>query len=178
MTEVMELTPVTDRVKFDRGDVLCRVEIDCRVANHPLPCGYLAQYGKQIARVRKADLPGLLAQVEPAPQEIDAAKRRYEVGLTKFINEGLEGIIEPSAKQKRREQLEAEYAGSVEAIFFRDNDRSILPFVSVKVLDDALPVPADETQLDQQTMMAKVIAAEVAKALVPVIASLQQQKKS
>lgn len=195
MSEVQELTPITDRVKYERGDVLCRVEVDCRAAYQPLPGGFLAQNGKQTLKVRKQDLALLLAMVEPAPAEIEAARRRFETSLTKFVNDGLEGVVEPTARQKRKEQLEAEFPGSVEAIFHRDNDRSILPLNSVRVLEDGIPVPADESQLDQQSMMAKVVASEVAKALAGVISqkpvdqqvidaavakalAAQQQKKS
>lgn len=171
--QVVELRPITDRMKFDQGDLLCKVEIDCRTAYFPAPCGYLVGFGKQIVTVRKRDIPLLMAQVETESHEIAAAQRRFEIGLEKYLNENCEGV-EASNREERREALKAEYALSMEAIFERDVGRSIKPFVSVKVLEENLPVPADEASFEQQN----AIAAAVAKAVAQAIAGTNQQKKS
>jgi hypothetical protein len=170
-----ELQPITDRMKFEHGELLCKVEVDCRPAYHALPCGYVAGHGKNIAIVRRRDLPQLMAQIEPEPQEIVAAQRRYDRELDEYLRKNCEGV-EPSEIPKRRAVLAAEFAMSMEMIFQRDMGRSIKPFVSVKVLEENISVPEDEASVEQQN----AIAVGVAKAVAQALANMQapQQKKS
>jgi hypothetical protein len=183
MTEAMqalpveELQPITDRMKFEHGELLVKVEVDVRPAYHALPCGIVAGHGKSIAKVRKRDVPALMALVETEPHEIEAAQRRYDNALNDYIKKGLEGI-EPANSEKRREQLIADYPGSMEAIFFRDMNRSIKPLVSVRVVEDNIPVPVDEAQTEQQSALVKALSAEFAKAFAGVLGQQTQQKKS
>lgn len=170
--ETMELQPVTDRMTFDHGEVLCKVEVDVRPAYHALPCGYMAGFGKNIVTVRKRDIPLLMAQVENEPEEIAAAQKRFNRELETYVEKNCEGV-EPSALQRRREALIAEFPGSMEAIFYRDMGRSIKPLVSVKVLEENISVPEDEASVDQQN----AIAVGVAKAVAQALAGMQQQQK-
>lgn len=161
-----EIRPVSDRQTFERGDVLVKVEVDCRVCAQPLPGGYVATEGKQIVKIRKSELASVLALVEPEPAEIDAARKRHNVLLNKHVEDGLQGLVaDAETMSQRRRKLEAEYAGSVEATFVRDMGRSILPLRSAVVVEDNLPAPVDETHVDQQSMLAAIVAREVAKVL-------------
>lgn len=173
MSQANEILPVSDRQKYERGDVLCKVEVDCRVAAQPLPGGYLATQGKQVVKIRKADLPVLHAMVEPNPEEIERARRLHQKALEDYVAKGMEGLnADPESTLQRRRKLEAEYAGSAEAFFVRDNGRSILPLVSVKLVEDDIPAPQDEASVDSQTMLARIVAAELAK----VMAAQQQNQ--
>lgn len=169
-----EIKPVSDRQKYERGDVLVKVEVDCRVCAQPLPGGHVATEGKQIVKIRKSELASVLALVEPEPAEIEAARKRHNVLLNKFIEDGLQGLnADSEAMAQRRRKLEAEYAGSVEATFVRDMGRSILPLRSATVIEDNIPAPVDEASVDQSTMLASIVAREVAK----VLQSQNQPKK-
>lgn len=174
---VEELQPITDRMKFEHGELLVKVEVDVRPAYHALPCGFVAGHGKSIVKIRKRDLPALMALVETEPEEITAAQRRYDNALAEYLKKGLEGI-EPINAEKRREQLIADYPGSMEAIFFRDMGRNIKPLVSVRVVEDNIAVPVDEAQNEQQNSIAVAVAKAVAAALAGVQQQQNQQKKS
>lgn len=171
--QVQELEPITDRMKFEQGELLCKVEIDVLPSYQAMPCGFVAGHGKSIIKVRKRDLPAIMAMVEPEPQEIAAAKKRFDNALDEHLRKNLEGI-EPNNIAQRRETLVAEYAGSVEAIFQRDMGRSIKPLLSARVVEDNIPVAADEASFEQQN----AIAAAVAKAVAAALANVNQQKKS
>lgn len=175
--QIPELQPITDRMKFEQGQLLCKVEIDCRTAYYAIPCGHLVGFGKQIVTVRKSDVPLLMAQVETEPEEIKAAQRRYDIGLEKYLDENCEGI-DAGYRAARREQLKAEYALSMEAIFYRDTGRNIKPFISVRLLEDNIPIPADAAASEQQNSIAAEVAKAVATALAGLIQPNQQQKKS
>ena len=170
---VQEITPVSDRVKYERGDVLVRIEVDCRVLCQALPGGYIVSQGKQSLKIARRDLPAVLALVEPEPQEIEAARKRFNVELDRYIADNLAGLTDPDQTAQRRRALEAQFPNSVEGIFHRDMGRSILPLVSVTVLEDGLPAPIDEAQIEQHGLLAGIVAREVAK----VIAQMSQQQK-
>lgn len=174
MSNTEDLKPVTDRQKFERYDVLVRVEVDCRVCAQPLPGGYVATEGKQVVKIRKAELGSVMALVEPEPAEIEGARKRFQIALDKHVAEGLQGIVaDPEATLSRRRKLEAEFPGSPEAIFVRDMGRSILPLRSATIIEDNIPAPIDEASVEQQTMLAGIVAREVAK----VLQASQQPKK-
>lgn len=173
MQTVQEIQPVSDRVKYERGDVLVRIEVDCRVLCQALPGGYIVSQGKQSLKIARRDLPAVMALVETQPQEIEAAQRRYAKGLAEYIEQGLGGLTEPDQTASRRRALEAQYPNSVEAIFVRDMGRSILPLNSVTVIEEGLPAPIDEAQIEQHGLLAGIVAREVAK----VLAQMGQQQK-
>lgn len=182
MTQTPEIQPVSDRVKYERGDTLVRIEVDCRVLCQALPGGYIVGQGKQTLKIARRDLAAVEALVEKEPDQIEQARRRHKVELDKYIEAGLGGLTEPDQTAQRRRALEAQYPGSLEGIFYRDMGRSILPLVDVKVLEENLPAPQDEAQFEQYGVLAAVVAREVAKAMAgqaqQQVLQPQQPKKS
>lgn len=157
-----EIQPISKRTEpYDRGEVLVRLEVDCRPSTYPGPDGYLLQAGKQIIKISKREVPWFLALVEPEPEEIERARRLYTSALHKFLEEE----TRPGMTAEQCAALVDVFPHSVEHFFQRDKDRGILPFNSVRIVEDGISAPADESARDQQVQMAEHVALAVAKAL-------------
>lgn len=166
MSHEQDIRPVSDRTEpFKRGDVLTRIEVDCRPTCMPAPGGYLLNFGKQTLTVKSDDVKFFQALVEQEPEKLDEARKRFQKKLDKFVADGIEGIDEPTAKALRTEQLIGSYANSVEATFYDSEGRDMKPLISCKILQENIVPSVNEAENVQAAMIAEIVARAVANAM-------------
>jgi len=166
---VDEMVPVTDKPDFpvpkskDPGHML--VEIDCRVMATPIPGGNIAVQGRHLYRMPKFFLPVLMQQVisDDDKRELERCTAMHEQMLARHVEENA-GRLQGVERQLKEEQLRATYGGSPEALFHRDTlGKNVQAFWSVKVIDDTIPAPIDESAKVRARETAELVASVLPK---------------
>lgn len=150
---------------LQRRDPMVRVRIKSRTDNQVIPGGYVLPKGESTCLVYAPDLAAIRLMIEPEPQAIVQAEAFFLKSVEAEIKDELRDISDPEAKQARLMKARQEFSGSVEGTFFYLHKRDILPLESVDVLEENIPAPVNQGQVEQQSFLAVTIAREVAQAL-------------
>lgn len=149
-----------------RKDPMCRIRITSLVDGQVIPGAYVIPAGVHTAVVHERDLPAIEAMVEPNPELIEVARLAFDRKvkasvadeLARCVDQDPEGIEVKAVMQKAYEQ----FPGSVAGTFHQFNDRDILPFAKVEVLERGITAPAAQAIDDIQKTTAKLVADQVA----------------
>lgn len=165
-----------------RRDPMTRVRITCRTNNQVIPGGYVLPKGDTTCLVYTPDLPAIMALIERDAGKIQEAEGYFLKQVEESIKEELHSITDAEVRSQRLARAREEYSGSVEGMFHFLHKRDIKPLIDVVVLDENIPAPVQQQQVEQQSFLAQTIAKEVATALAAalpaVVAAAVQAVKS
>jgi hypothetical protein len=154
------------KTQEQRKDPMCRVRITSLTDGQVIPGGHVIPAGVHTAVVHEKDLPVIEAMVEPNPELIEVARKAFDRKVRQSVADQLAACID---KDEDGEEVKnvlkrayEEYPGSVPGMFHQFNDRDILPFSKVEVIERGLVAPASQAVTDMQTMTAKLVADTVA----------------
>lgn len=151
-----------DRKLRPRRERMLRVRIDCAVLAQTIPGGACLARGLNECLVFESDLPIIEAMVEQDPEAVEAARRtfikRRDIAVAKELSDP--DWADQTVEQLARERLRmiAEYAGSAEALFYAEHDRSMNPLRSVVVLERDILPPAEQDALTEQAKTSELLA--------------------
>lgn len=145
---------------IEKGTLFARVEIDCaNTMQQVIPGGYLVPAGVHVARVKRADVPAIQAMVEPFQSRISELAENADLDLQRSLDEGLLGVEGDEERAARRAEIIALNTSSVAGRFQDRHGRAMLPFASVKVIEDNLLAPVDDDKATADGLLAKQIIA-------------------
>lgn len=150
---------------IQRRDPMTRVRIQSRTDNQVIPGGYILPRGESTCVVYTPDLPAIFAMIEREPQAIAQAEEFFIKAVENEIRDELRDISDLDAKRARLSKARQEFSGSIEGTFHFLHKRDILPLISVEILDENIPAPVNQGQVEHQSFLAITIAREVASAL-------------
>jgi hypothetical protein len=154
------------KTQEQRKDPMCRVRITSLTDGQVIPGGHVIPAGVHTAVVHEKDLPIIEAMVEPNPELIDVARKAFDRKVRQSVADQLAACIDKDedGEEVRNVMKRAyeEFPGSVAGMFHQFNDRDILPFSKVEVVERGLVAPASQAVTDMQTMTAKLVADTVA----------------
>lgn len=163
MTEVQTIVPVSERAdKPKRGTLLVVIEIDC--ANTDLQMiegGFNIPKGVSQVKIPRRDLPKVMAMIETRMDKVAESKEQLERDIEEFIANGLIDV-KPEEVAEKSAQLRAQFSGSAPARFRDLMKRDMLPFASVKIIEDDVLAEDDEEKVSGEEAMAARIAQAVA----------------
>ncbi len=149
-----KLAPKTQE---QRKDPMCRVRITSLVDGQVIPGGHRIPAGVHEAVIHESDLSVVEAMVEKDLDLVDTARKAFNRKVEQSAQEEIarcqdrspESLEVKAVLQKAHEQ----FPGSVAGTFRQFNDRDILPFASVEVLQRGLVAPAAQQLDDMQRMI-------------------------
>lgn len=167
-----------------RGVSRARVRVHNRNCANLQICGSVVPIGTHEIQVYEDEIAGVLALVEPAPEQLEAAKHALELEIAqeiaqKFPDAGDAGAVLKAVKAnkdarlvKAYEDLAASAPVSAEAIFTRNTKRAPLPLVSAEVLEKGIPEPQKAQAMGERAELVSAIAEIAAKTMEPMIRKL------
>lgn len=148
-----------------------KVKVKSRSNDFILPNGLILKAGVETETIIYEDeLAAVQAMVETQLDDITRAERKARDTIEKLVDSA------PPGTNKNQARSEFSKSISKEASFELIVGRSILPLISCEVVERGLPPPEQEAEYNalaasqkvnaaQNTEMARIIAAEVAKAM-------------
>lgn len=152
-----------------RRDPMLKVRIRSRTSNQVIPGGYVLAKGETTCLVYAPDLPSIMAMIEREPDKIRSAEEYFINQVADSIKDELSTITDAEVKAHRLARAREEYSGSIEGMFHFLHKRDIGPLESVEVLEENIPAPVQQVQVEQQSFFAQTIAREVAASIAAVL---------
>jgi hypothetical protein len=147
--------------KPEKGLLFSIIKIDCAYShNVMLPNGVLVPNGISHAKVPTRDLPKIMAQVEPRPDDMARATEIHNDKLEKAVAKGLEGV-DAYQRSEIEAGIRAKFLGSPAAQFKHMNERDCQPFRSVEVVAENLLAEVDEESIQSEAIAAKRLGAAI-----------------
>ena len=162
-----------------RKDPMVKIRVNSRVDNFVLPGGYLVPRAECVCTVYEPDLPTIQAMVETEPQAIELARGFFEREFEANMQEQLKEFTDDASREQFLAKARSEYPGSIEGKFYNLHRRDIKPLVAVDVVERGIAPPVKQELVEQNTYIAGLVAAEVARAIAQampqVLAAMREQ---